>query len=60
MIIVIGLHVIALYMDVILPVVFDWFVPILKELIYWYNVTPSICILKEQIPFFGVTNNLGE
>lgn len=43
-----------------LPVVFDWSVPILKELIYWYNVTPSICILKEQIHFFGVTNNLGE
>lgn len=60
MIIVIGLHVIALYMDVILPVVFDWFVPILKEHIYWYNVTPSICIPKEQIHFFGVTNNLGE
>lgn len=60
MIIVIGLHVIALYMDVILPVVFDWFVPILKELIYWYNVNPSICIPKEQIPVCGVTNNLGE
>lgn len=60
MIIVIGLHVIALYMDVILPVVFDWFVPILKELIYWYNVTPSICTPKEQIPFCGVINNLGE
>lgn len=46
MIIVIGLHVIALYMDVLLPVVFDWSAPILKEHIYWYNVTPSICIPK--------------
>lgn len=47
MIIFIGLYVIVFYMDVILFVVFDWFVFILKEFIYWYNVIFSICILKE-------------